>query len=113
MPLNQLAHRLQRLAGMKGTRLTSVIWRIGMNTPMKVLGLVAVGWSLLLATSTSTLAIGSVPHAPIAVPAPSGEEKPSMAISDVKALTKGGIGDDVIISQIRTKEIRPQDTSSQ
>ena len=25
-----------------------------------------------------------------------------MAISDVKALTKGGIGDDVIISQIRT-----------
>jgi len=73
-----------------------------MNTPMRVLGLGAVSLSLLLATSISTLAIATVPHASTSAPAPSCEEKASMTFSDVKALTKGGIGDDVILSQIRS-----------
>jgi len=72
-----------------------------MNTSMRVLGLFAVSLSLLLATSTSTLAIGTVPHASTSALAPSSEEKTSMTVSDVKALVKGGVGDDVIVSQIR------------
>ena len=92
---------MKRRYNKSGCQSTGTVYRGGMKTTTKLLTMVAVSLSLLLATTTPARAIGApqrVPNPPVQ----SSEPKQPVTIADVKALVKGEISDEVIESQIRS-----------